>query len=65
MPTYCHRCTGCGELIELPVQGPTYDGSPLRHLTDETGVCGVLRRDYKAEGANMNRVPGGGRAHRS
>lgn len=64
MPKYLYICTGCGTVIELPQRGPTDPDSPLRHLTDD-GVCGVLRRDWKAEAVNMNRVPGGGREHSS
>lgn len=54
MPAYCFRCSGCDLPIELPQPGPGADGPLLRHYVGDE-VCGVLRRDYRAEGANVNR----------
>lgn len=53
MPTYLYVCTGCGMSAESPkLSDPDH---PFRHLVGDE-VCGVMRRDWKAEGTNFNRT---------
>lgn len=52
MPTFIYICTGCGRRFEEP----KHSMAGVRHLVDEMldDVCGVLRRDYKAEAVGID-----------
>lgn len=48
MPTYCYLCTKCGETLESPWR---VGGSNIAGIV----CCGTeMRRDWKAEGANID-----------
>lgn len=54
MPTYIYRCKGCGVPVETGALAPSPDseGGEFRHLVGDE-VCGVFRRDFRAEGAGI------------
>ena len=51
MAMYCFRCSGCGLQTERPTLPKT---SLYRHINADLAVCGVLKRDYKAENVGVH-----------
>lgn len=53
MPSFVYRCSGC----DCRIEQTRHDMAGTRHVIDRgthPEVCGVLRRDYKAEAVGID-----------